>query len=1534
MPEEQTKIKRKRCPKLLRWTLRTVLSLLLIVMAAAGSLYIPGVLDRVLEKFSPSIEESSGLRISAEHIRLSFPLTLKVENLLILDMTAGGDTMVSAGNGRLSVNPPALLGGNLKLNDSELRRVTYKMGGRDSMYLSARVDRAHLSGSIRLNFSDISLDHAVIDGGRVHVVIGPDTTSPSKEKSAPLLLKLRDVELNNVLYAMYMSASNDTIAAAIARGKITDGTILAADTVEISAPDIAVALDSALYGTKGAEPMPGFDMNWLTLRDATLDISDFNMRGTALTLPIKKLSVRDIAGVPLEAHGTFAMDSAMIAARGFELLLNGRSRITADAEMGLDTLTPAPVRLDLSTRLYTPTIAKLFPAAIPLIAALPADVPLTLRAIASGTMDDIKADTLAAAMPGIFYLRGAGTAANFTGENPLTLDAELNGKVTDPRPLNPLMPEGTKLPPLDLRAIAKARGGNYAADVTATTSSGRLALNGTLRGTAPSYDVGLQADDFPVAAFMPGLGVGTVSARVKATGRGLNPLRPGAEFGVTAQVSGADYNGHHLSGIELTAALKQSELTARMASQAPAARFDIDLAAKLSPRSVEWRLDSDIRRLDLHALGLSDSVMNATLLLASQGYASVKLDSISGDVIARNVRVGYGADTYRADSLALTANTGRTTSVTLGNNTLHLAFDSGQSIDSVAARFSSAATLASQMIARKDFMADSLVAAMPPFELNVTASQGNLAEQFLASSGIRFRHLTLNAVRDSTLRASARIVRIKAGEDLNIDTISARMGTGANRLFLDLDMDNAPGTFDQFAHVCFKGAVRGNQGRFFVEQKDIQGQTGYKLGFLATVTDSISGIQLTPYDPIIAYKHWKINEDNYLAVYPAHKRIYANLDASGADSRIQLLTTKSEASDTTDTPNQLTLRVSDIHIQDWLEINPWAPPIAGDASADLTLHFNDDEVSGSGTASLHGFTYGKRRVGDIDLDLDVATGFGGAVHANVGMNVDGRRVFTALGAVNDTTQASPLNMYVRLRQFPLSIANPFLPQSTAQLSGTLNGHMAATGTSDSISLNGSLRFADAAVAVGMMGSTFRLDSVDIPVDTNIVRFNDFDIFGANGNPLKVNGSVDITRLSDPGINLSMTARNMQFVNSRKGKGIDLFGKGYLDLDATVKGNLDFLNVNANLAILPQTNLTYQMSEAAAMAGLQPDEDVVRFVNFADTAQVQQADSIAPSGTLMAIAALLDIRQGSQFTVNLSADGTDRAQIKGQGVLDYTSNPALPDGRLTGRFTIDGGNFRYSLPVISTVDFNLTRGSYVAFTGPVLNPQLNIQATQTKKANVTTEGQNSRLINFIVGLSATGTLERMDVAFDLSTKDDITVENELQAMSATQRANKAMNLMLYGTYASGNTSATANLSGLYGFLTSQLNSWAANSIKGVDVSFGVDQFDRTYQGAKSTTTQYSYKVSKSLFNDRFKIIVGGNYSTDADAEENFAQNLISDISFEYMLNQSGSMYVRLFRHTGFESILEGEVTQTGVGFVVRRKVRKLADIFNFKKAAKQ
>ena len=89
------------------------------------------------------------------------------------------------------------------------------------------------------------------------------------------------------------------------------------------------------------------------------------------------------------------------------------------------------------------------------------------------------------------------------------------------------------------------------------------------------------------------------------------------------------------------------------------------------------------------------------------------------------------------------------------------------------------------------------------------------------------------------------------------------------------------------------------------------------------------------------------------------------------------------------------------------------------------------------------------------------------------------------------------------------------------------------------------------------------------------------------------------------------------------------------------------------------------------------------------------------------------------------------------------------------------------------------------------------------------------------------------------------------------------------------------------------------------------------------------MAKTLFNDRFKIVIGGEYSTDLGEEDNVASNLFNDISLEYYLSNSGNKYLRLFRHTGYENVFEGRVTKTGVAYVLKRKLTDLRNLFKFK-----
>lgn len=1540
----QGKPARRRALRWLRTVLLIPVALVALLLVAVAALYVPGVLNAVAHKVLPMVEESAGMKIGVEDLSLGFPLRLAVEDASVV-MAETGDTMLTARRAEADLEILPLLRGHLGVKRAEVTGAFYQMGGADSLYIGAVADSVIVrSASMTMSASRIDVGLARLAGARIRLLMGTEgkektDTAPS---AADMEINAARVELARVDYSMSMTSAGadslvtDTIAASVASALLDGGRVaVTPQQVDIDCRRLTVDAPVALYGKAGAEPLPGLDPDWLSVSETEIEVQDFAMRGTEMTVPVVRLHTRERCGLALDADGVFAMDSAGIRITDFRLLTPS-STVAVTAEMGLDSVPGrAPVSVSASAGIGLADVVTAMPALSPMLAPLRRDVPLSLRVSAAGTMSRVDIDTLSVSMTKIFDVSIAGYAAGFTAApDSLVADLTMSGSLTDPGPIQNLV-KGVRIPPLSIRGKASANAGAYAADVTARTAAGRLALKGTYAGSAPSYSVHLRADSFPVGAFMPDAGVGAVSAVVSARGRGFNPWSRSTAVDLNARLDRAAWKTTVIRDVTVDASLKGGMYEVAAASGTPAARFDIKAAGALSRRQVSWMAGGRVSSLDLRALGLTDSVMHGSLAIESAGSLDPQGDSICVTAAVRDLDWMQGSARLAADSLTASLAGGRRhVAARIAERSMTVVMEADTSLNALIAAAGDAGAAVAAQVAARSVDADTISGLLPRLRLSVEAGADNLINDFLRPSKISFRRLDVNAANDSSVHMQARLLNLLSGQSLRIDTLTASVAQRDSALALAVDMVNRPGTFDEFARVGLRAGMSGNQLRAYVKQQNIHGATGYSLGLQASVADSLVTVGFTPLDAVIAYKDWSFNEGNYISVNPSTFHVDADLDARGQGSRVRLFTSHEHGVDSLSDghDSSMTLQITDVKIQDWLSINPFAPPIAGNVCASMNITYNQSSLNGSGNVGLSGLTYGKERVGDFDLDVDLSTSRSGVVNADVALMVDSVRTITAVGALNDSTKASPFMLDFAMIRMPLRVANPFLPPRMARLGGWLNGRMEVTGTLARPRFDGYIDFDSATVKVDMIGSGFALSRTKVPVDSNVVRFNDFAITGSNKNALLINGLVDMASLSDPRIDLRLNARDMMIVDSKKRKGTDVYGQAYIDLDASVRGNMRFLNVDASLSLLPRTNVTYILSEAGSQIGLQNTSDMVRFVNFNDTAAVAVADSVTVSAMQMMLDARLNIEQGSTIALDLSADGKNRAQIKGDGVLTYTQTPVSADGRLTGRFNINEGYVRYSLPVISEKNFSFNPGGYVSWTGDMMNPAFSVSAVDQVRANVTQQGANSRLVTFDVTLSASGTLGNMNVAFDLSTVDDIAVQNELRAMSAQQRANQAMNLLLYNVYSGPNTTGNANLSGnaLYGFLTSQLNTWAANTIKGVDVQFGMDQYNSTRDGSTSTATQYSYKVSKSLFNNRFKIVVGGNYSTDASQDENLSQNLISDISFEYLLNDAGSMYVKLFRHTGYESILEGEITQTGVGFVLKRKISRLSDIFRFRR----
>ena len=229
----------------------------------------------------------------------------------------------------------------------------------------------------------------------------------------------------------------------------------------------------------------------------------------------------------------------------------------------------------------------------------------------------------------------------------------------------------------------------------------------------------------------------------------------------------------------------------------------------------------------------------------------------------------------------------------------------------------------------------------------------------------------------------------------------------------------------------------------------------------------------------------------------------------------------------------------------------------------------------------------------------------------------------------------------------------------------------------------------------------------------------------------------------------------------------------------------------------------------------------------------------------------------------------------------------------------------------------------------MNPTLNITAKERVKATVT-ENDVPRSVNFDVGVAITKPLEQMGLEFIIEAPEDLSIQNQLAAMSAEQRGRVAVTMLATGMYITdeggmGGTSGFKANDALNAFLQSEIQNIAGSALRTIDVSLGVENATSA-TGAEQT--DYSFQFAKRFWGNRISVIVGGKVSTGADAE-NSAESFIDNVSIEYRLDKSSTRHVKVFYNRNTNDPLEGLLTKTGAGLVLRRKTNRLGELFIFR-----
>ncbi len=456
---------------------------------------------------------------------------------------------------------------------------------------------------------------------------------------------------------------------------------------------------------------------------------------------------------------------------------------------------------------------------------------------------------------------------------------------------------------------------------------------------------------------------------------------------------------------------------------------------------------------------------------------------------------------------------------------------------------------------------------------------------------------------------------------------------------------------------------------------------------------------------------------------------------------------------------------------------------------------------------------------------------------------------------------------VRLDDIPLEIVSGIIQMDDIDLRGLVQAKASADGLPSNLNLSAEVLPLETSVRYKPYDVTLTLAETPIVMKDNNVDFNDLRIFGVDSTYLALSGGMN---LDTKRIDIALTADDFVPLQLPPEGPVPVHGTLATDIRGRVSGTLDNMRANVDVSVLPTTDLTYPIDEK------------------------------------------------------------NMAQVKPYGTVNVQYNTAQSELTLGGRINVDDGVVRYSPKLYPMMPFHIDPGGKVEFNGPLGQMMINVSASQQVKADVQSEGEETRRVIFDTGVRVNGTLDSLGlgaIGFFLEAPDDETITQELASMDEETIEGLAAALLATGMYLGpSNVAAQQNGYALSSIINSRINAAMANSKLGniIDVDISSGQTEH----ASGKTNDVNIAISKSLFKDRLRLTVGSAISDNPDVMK--ANGLLNHISADCKLTKSGNVSLRLFSQRDYDNIFEGELVKSGIGVTATREWKR--DIRTFKIAA--
>ncbi len=1502
-------------------------------------LYIPAFQDFAVRQAAYYAGKSTGMRIGIERIRLSFPIKLNVHGIEVIQDSVPADTLFMLEDLNVSIRPIPLLSKELLVESVEIKNLRVNTGKLiDGMEVKgfignflARADRISLSAE-RGTLNELTLSDAAVTVFITEPAAPPDTT-----ESAPLnwLLKLQEIDLTRVALALQMPEDSLRMSGFITEARLRGGELDLKNASYIV--DKFTFTSPALNYDAGEEaPSKGLDPSHIALSDIEMDLSSLLYAGQAVRADINKVAAKERSGIEIKRfEGQIKGDQAALRIPELVLeTLHSEAELKGDIPYGAFAKKPEG-RMDVT---FQADLGK--QDIMALAGELPEDVvrsypdaSLHIQAETEGNMAALELNKLDARLPGAFSIRTQGKGSSLQDETLRNGEAELEVLTDNLDFLLDFLPvesrSGYRIPKrMMLNGNVRLSGQKFAGRVSLREGHGKVELKSLFDAHENRFKASFVIDSLEPDHFMPNDSLYWMTASIQAEGQGFNVFDSLTWVNLDGKLDGLRYGTSSISDITLKGSLKDNFAVLNLNSRYPLAEMDVTLNATLKKDLIQAMLTADMQHLDLYGFHLMDKPFSTSFQLFAEAETDMK-EHLQADLTLGNWEIVTGKNKAQPKTLVLKARTEtNSTFVSFHAGDLAIRLHGNKGLNGLSENFGLISKEIDRQMAQDSIVRLALLRPMlPELQLKVTAQKDNPIYNFMNVYSLNFQQLELNVNTspEKGIQVDGSVYKLLRDTFL-LDTIKTRLWQDTAGIFYEAGVVKNKFKKQAPFSAMLSGKLLTGYADALLKFSNEKGETGILLGG-SIQKEEEGGVRLHffPYEPILAFNPFTLNEDNYILLRN-EKDISADFLLKGQQNAFLQIDTHPADSGL----NEIHAALGQIDLHEISKgFSAYMPELEGLLNADFQYMPSDSSYTMTGEISIDSLHYEKKRVGDLLLSAVYLPVSEKEHQVDIHAFRDAEEFMNSFvyyqSGLNDSIEGS-----IQITDLPLVMLNPFIPDDMASMEGKLSGEMNVSGTSQAPNVRGFVQLDSANMFVTAANTTLKFDPHQIVVGDNQIHFNKYQILASGQNPFVIDGTINFADPSNMIADMTMAAQNMQLLNTKRSKESLVYGKMYVNLNSTIKGPLNSLTMRGDLHLLGGTNVTYVLKDSP-MTVQDRLSGLVTFTSF-------EEDSIwgkRPRVTALPLGGMdmlmtIHIDQAVQINADLTPDQSNHVNLEGGGDLSFQYTP-MGDMILNGRYTLSSGTIKYSLPVIPLKEFNVQNGSYIQWSGDPMDPSMNITATERVRTSATLDDGSSRLVSFDVGIQLTQRLENLGLKFILDAPEDASIQEQLARMGEEEKAKQAVSMLVTGLYLAGNTTGKANLNmgaALNSFLQNEINNIVGNAAKSLDINFGMESYDANGDGSRRT--DYSFRFAKRFYNDRIRIVLGGRISTGEDINQGQTQPFIDNVSIEYRLDPSGSRYVKLFHNKDYESLLEGELTETGAGVVLHKKMQHMRELFIFKR----